>query len=93
MNGTLMLRVEAVIPILGLLSGLIGAYVALQNRALLAEVRQELAELENRIITRINGTYARNAECLLRHGSVDSRMDDLSNEVRDLSRAGRHTEE
>ena len=47
------------IPATGLISGLIGAYVGLQNRALLAEVRKELAELENRIITRINGTYVR----------------------------------
>lgn len=45
-----------VIPATGLVSGLIGAYVGLQNRALLAEVRRELAELENRIIARINGT-------------------------------------
>ena len=42
-----------------MISGLIGAFVGLQNRALLAEVRKELAELENRIFTRINGTYVR----------------------------------
>ena len=47
---------QILIPASGLVSGLIGAYVGLQNRALLAEVRKELAELENRIITRINGT-------------------------------------
>ena len=34
------------IPVIGLVSGLIGAFVGLQNRALLAEVRKELAELE-----------------------------------------------
>ena len=54
------------IPASGLISGLIGAFVGLQNRALLAEVRKELAELENRIITRINGTYVRSGECRLR---------------------------
>ena len=53
------------IPATGLVSGLIGAFVGLQNRALLAEVRKELAELENRIITRINGTYVRAGECKL----------------------------
>ena len=42
--------VRVLIPISGFVSGLIGAYVGLQNRALLAEVRKELAELENRII-------------------------------------------
>jgi hypothetical protein len=36
---------------------LIAAYVSLQNRALLAEVRKELAELENKIFIRVNGTY------------------------------------
>jgi hypothetical protein len=49
--------VRLLVPAIGLISGLIGTYVGLQNRALLAEVRKELAELENRIITRINGTY------------------------------------
>jgi hypothetical protein len=47
---------QVVIPAIGLISGLIATYVSLQNRALLAEVRKELAELENRIILRINGT-------------------------------------
>lgn len=47
---------QILIPASGLISGLIGTFVGLQNRALLAEVRKELAELENRIITRINGT-------------------------------------
>jgi hypothetical protein len=47
---------QLVMPGIGLISGLIAAYVSLQNRALLAEVRRELAELENRIFTRINGT-------------------------------------
>ena len=49
--------IQYLIPATGLITGLIGAYVGLQNRALLAEVRKELAELENRIFTRINGTY------------------------------------
>ena len=90
MNGTLKLGIEVLVPVIGLVSGLIGAYVGLQNRALLAEVRQELAELENRIILRINGTYARNSEVLLRDQVVNSRLDDLAEEVRNLSR--RHEE-
>ena len=48
---------QFLIPSVGLISGLIATYVSLQNRALLAEVRRELAEMENRVITRINGTY------------------------------------
>lgn len=90
MNGTLKVGVEVLVPVIGLVSGLIGAYVGLQNRALLAEVRQELAELENRIILRINGTYARTSEVLLRDQVVNSRLDDLAEEVRNLSR--RHEE-
>jgi len=69
---------QVIVPTIGLVSGLIGAYVGLQNRALLAEVRQELAELENRIITRINGTYVRKGECTLREGHLQERLDVLS---------------
>ena len=49
----------------------------LQNRALLAEVRKELAELENRIIARINGTYVRAAECSLREENVRTRLETI----------------
>ena len=63
-----------IVPGIALLSGLIATYVSLQNRALLAEVRQELAELENRIITRINGTYVRAGECRLREEALASRV-------------------
>ena len=62
------------IPATGLISGLIGAFVGLQNRALLAEVRQELAELENRIFTRINGTYVRSGNVSLREEMVQERL-------------------
>lgn len=73
---------QFLIPASGLISGLIGAYVALQSRALLAEVRKELAELENRIITRINGTYVRSGECKLREELVHERLAELSAEVK-----------
>ncbi|MCL4796485.1 MAG: hypothetical protein KJZ84_18115 [Bryobacteraceae bacterium] len=62
------------VPAVALVSGLIATYVSLQNRALLAEVRQELAELENRIILRINGQYVRGAECKLREEALESRI-------------------
>ena len=69
---------QLVIPGIGLISGLIATYVSLQNRALLAEVRRELAELENRIILRINGTFVRTGECHLReelmHEKINSAL-------------------
>ena len=71
-----------VIPAAGLVSGLIGAYVGLQNRALLAEVRKELAELENRIILRINGTYVRTSEGKLRDDVMQARIELMAAEIR-----------
>jgi len=79
---------QILIPAAGLVSGLIGAYVGLQNRTLLAEVRRELAELENRIITRINGTYVRAGECHLREGYLVERLQVLEDEVRKRNAAG-----
>lgn len=64
-----------------LIAGLIGTYVGLQNRALLAEVRKEIAELENRIIARINGTYVRTGECQLREELVHEKISALVAEL------------
>ena len=69
---------QVLVPGVGLVSGLIATYVSLQNRALLAEVRKEIAELENRIITRINGTYVRAGECRLREELVAERISALA---------------
>jgi len=74
--------VRLLVPAIGLISGLIGTYVGLQNRALLAEVRKELAELENRIITRINGTYVRASECKLREELLQERVHSLADDYR-----------
>ncbi len=79
---------QILIGTIGLVSGSSGAYVSLQNRALLAEVRRELAELENRIITRINGTYVRAGECRLREDNVHARLEALAEEVRNRNAAG-----
>jgi hypothetical protein len=68
---------EILIPATGLVSGLVGTYVGLQNRALLAEVRKELAELENRIILRINGTFARESEVAIRDEALKERIERL----------------
>jgi hypothetical protein len=72
----------------GLVSGLIGTYVGLQNRALLAEVRKELAELENRIFLRINGTYVRAGECKLREELVHERFATIAEEMKNRNAAG-----
>ena len=69
---------QLLVPIVGLVSGLIAAYVSLKNRALLAEVQKEIAELENRIIARINGTYVRAGECKLREELVQERISALA---------------
>ena len=81
--------IQYLIPATGLITGLIGAYVGLQDRALLAEVRKELAELENRIFTRINGTYVRRGECELREELVHERLTAIADELRNKDAAGR----
>ena len=68
---------QLLVPAVGLIPGLIAAYVSLKNRALLAEVRKEIAELENRIIARINGTYVRAGECKLREELVQEKINGL----------------
>lgn len=73
---------EMLVPGIGLISGLIATYVSLQNRALLAEVRKELAELENRLILRINGTYICRSECQLKEALTEERLDQLMDELK-----------
>ncbi len=79
---------QLLIPGVGLISGVIGAYVGLQNRVLLAEVRKELAETENRICERINGKYVRSAECHLREAAIREHLDVLVDEIRRNNAAG-----
>ena len=67
----------AIVPAIGLVSGLIATYVSVQNRALLAEVRKELAELESRIILRLNGLYVRRAECELHNALLEERIEGI----------------
>ena len=52
------------------------------------EVRKELAELENRIITRINGTYVRTGECQLREQLVHERLATIAEELKNRIAAG-----
>lgn len=69
---------QALVAAVALVSALIAGYVSLKNRVLLAEVRKEIAELENRIITKINGTYVRAGECRLREELVAERIATLA---------------
>jgi hypothetical protein len=75
----------AIVPAIGLVSGLIATYVSLQNRALLAEVRKELAELENRMILRLNGLYLRKAEADLREALLEERIEALVERKREAA--------
>ncbi len=75
----------AIVPGNGVVSGLIATYVSLQNRALLAEVRKELAELENRIILRLNGLYLRKAEADLREALIEERIEALAGRKRETA--------
>jgi len=77
--------VTAIVPAIGLVSGLIATYVSLQNRALLAEVRKELAEMENRIILRLNGLYIRRSECELRSALLEERIETLARQKREAA--------
>jgi hypothetical protein len=79
---------ELLILASGLVSGLIGTYVGLQNRALLAEVRKELAETENRVFDRVNGKYVRTGECKLREAAIREHVEMLANEIRRSNAAG-----
>ena len=72
---------QFLIPGIGLISGLIATYVSLQNRALLADVRRELAELETRISTRINDTFVRESECRLRSEGIQRQFASVVEEV------------
>jgi hypothetical protein len=75
----------AIVPAIGLVSGLIATYVSLQNRALLAEVRKELAEMENRIILRLNGLYMRRAECELHNALLEERIEGIARQKREAA--------
>jgi hypothetical protein len=80
--------VRLVVPSIALVSGLIATYVSLQNRALLAEVRKEMADLENRLIARINGTYIRRRECELIEQNMHERVESLAQRFRERESAG-----
>lgn len=72
---------QVAVALIGLISGLIATYVSLQNRALVAEVRKEIAELENRFLQRINGTFVRTSECHVREDGVQRQFASMVDEI------------
>jgi len=74
-----------IVPGIGLASGLIATYVSLQNRALLAEVRKELAEQENRIVSKLNGLYIRRSEWELNNAMLEERIEWIGRQKREAA--------
>ncbi|MCC6363075.1 MAG: hypothetical protein IT165_06090 [Bryobacterales bacterium] len=79
---------QLLIPVIGLVSGLIATYVSLQNRALLAEVRREMAEMETRLFEKLNGKYVRSQECALREALVLERINALAEDRNRIAAGG-----
>ena len=86
----MLVPVEIIIAGTGLATGLIGSYVGLKNRVLLAEVRKEAAELETRMVTRICNIHVRAGECRLQEDQVREALCKLAEEVHGLARRDQH---
>ena len=70
----MLVPVEVLIAGTGLATGLVGSYVGLKNRVLLAEVQKEAAELETRMVSRICNIYVRAGECRLQEDQGEGRI-------------------
>ena len=81
----MLVPVEVLIAGTGLATGLVGSYVGLKNRVLLAEVQKEAAELETRMVTRICNIYVRAGECRLHEEQVLEALGKLAGEVHVLA--------
>ena len=86
----MLIPLEILIAGTGLATGLIGSYVGLKNRVLLAEVRKEAAELETRMVTRICNIYVRAGECRLHEDQVLEALGKLAEEVHGLAQRDPH---
>jgi hypothetical protein len=53
-----------------LIAGLLNAFMLFRQQAILATMKKEMAELELRIISRLNGLYVRTELCNERHKYV-----------------------
>ena len=81
----MLVPVEVLIAGTGLATGLVGSYVGLKNRVLLAEVQKEAAELETRMVSRICNIYVRAGKRRLQEDQVREALCKLSEEVRGLA--------
>jgi deoxyhypusine synthase len=86
----MLVPVEVLIAGTGLATGLVGSYVGLKNRVLLAEVQKEAAELETRMVSRICNIYVRAGECRLQEDQVRDALCKLAEEVRGLAQRHPH---
>jgi hypothetical protein len=86
----MLIPLEILIAGTGLATGLIGSYVGLKNRVLLAEVRKEAAKLETRMVDRICHIYARAGECRLQEDQVREVLGKLAEEVHGLAHRDPH---
>ena len=86
----MLIPLEILIAGTGLATGLIGSYVGLKNRVLLAEVRKEAAELETRMVTRISNIYIHAGECRLHEEQVMEALGKLNHEVHELAERAPH---
>ena len=86
----MLIPLEIIIAGTGLATGLIGSYVGLKNRVLLAEVRKEAAELETRMVDRICNIYVRAGECRLQEDQVRDVLGKLAEEVHGLAHRDPH---
>ena len=74
---------EVVVASIGLLGSGMAGYVSIQNRLILTTMDRKLAELENRIVQRINGTYTRRELCDERKECIEGRLTRIEREVGD----------
>ena len=81
----MLVPVEVLIAGTGLATGLVGSYVGLKNRVLLAEVQKEAAELETRMVTRICNIYVRAGKRRLQEDQVREALCKLAEEVHGLA--------
>lgn len=72
------LQSPALASLLSALASAISTYIATALRATKEELRREMAELENRIIARINGTYVRREEWQIDREAVREKFHSLS---------------
>jgi len=71
------ITIQQILTIAGLASSVIACIVSLHIKGSAATIRADVAEMENRIVERINGTYTRKDECSLRMERVLDRVDRL----------------